>query len=189
MKNHITIKNIIQILTLIFWSFLAISCHRDELEEDDIPQEEITNVILNIKNLETGNIKSYNYFIGAPSVPVIQLDNGKSYEVQTVFMNGDEDVTQEIREAKEEHFMIFNFPKSNITLTRLDPATSTREDGNRVGLLTKWDVNYVANSENPLVIITLIHEAAAVNEALDGTSWGSVKGGETDAEITFGLSN
>ena len=59
----------------------------------------------------------------------------------------------------------------------------------KVGLKTKWDVVKVVGSSSPLLKLTLIHEPASASEAQNGTAWGSVSGGETDAEGTFGLSN
>ncbi len=116
------------------------------------------------------------------------MTDGKSYEVTTIFKNGNEDVTQEIRDAKDEHFLIFDFPKSTTNLTRLDTSSSTGALG-KVGLITKWDVVKVVNQSSPLLKLTLMHEPASANEAQQGTAWGSVTGGETDAEATFGLSN
>ncbi len=190
MKNILNLNKFVSLLTLIFLGVAVFSCQRDDdAGEDDLPQEELTNIILNVKDLSTDETISYNYSIGAGNEPVIKLTDGKSYEVETVYMNGDEDVTEEIREAKDEHFMIFDFPKSIINLTREDDESSTREDGKKVGLVTKWEVIKVVNSSSPLVKLTLIHEPASVNESQNGTAWGRVIGGETDAEAIFGLSN
>lgn len=189
MKNVFQLKRLASILTVLLMAFSITSCNRDDDNTDDLPQEEMTNVILKVTDTGTGNTVDYNYIIGAASAPVINLTDGKSYVVETVFMNGNEDVTGEIKDAKDEHFLLFNFPKSTINLSRQDPPSSTRSDGAKVGLVTKWDVVKVVDSPSPLVKITLIHEPAAVNEAQNGTSWGSVTGGETDAEVTFGLSN
>jgi len=191
MKNIFNTSRLFSLLTLIVLSFAVFSCQRDDdAAEDDLPQEELTNIILNIKDLSVADSPavSYNYSIGAGSAPVIKLTDGKSYQVETVFMNGSEDVTQEIKDAKNEHFLIFDFPKSTVNLIREDTDESTGELG-KVGLITRWDVVKVVGSSSPLVKITLIHEPATANEAQNGTAWGSVTGGETDAEATFGLSN
>lgn len=189
MKNKLNLKNVASLLAVLFMVFGLVSCNRDDDNVDDLPQEEMTNVVLKVTDLENNTMTSYNYIIGAASQPVVKLTDGKSYEVETVFMNGNEDVTGEIREAKDEHFLTFNFPKSDITVTRKDPSSSTRTDGNRVGLITQWDVTKVVGSSSPLVNIVLVHEPKTVNEAKSGTTWGSVTGGETDADITFGLNN
>lgn len=70
----------------------------------------------------------------------------------------------------------------------MDDESSTGKLG-KVGLKTKWEVEKVVKSSSPLLQLTLIHEPATANEAQNGTAWGSVTGGETDAQATFGLSN
>lgn len=188
MKNKFNFNKLISVLAVLFLIFSVISCQRDEdVAADDLPQEELTNIVLNVKDIAAGTTQSYNYIIGS-AAPVIALTDGKSYEVTTIFKNGTEDVTQEIKDAKDEHFLIFDFPKSTIDLTREDAEDSTGKLG-KVGLKTKWNVVKVVNSSSPLLKLTLIHEPASANEAQNGTAWGSVTGGETDAEATFGLSN
>ncbi|MEC5158647.1 hypothetical protein [Chryseobacterium sp. MP_3.2] len=188
MKNLFHNKTIFTLLTALILCLTILSCQRDDAAEDDIPQEELTNIVLNVKNLSTQEITSYNYSVGAGSAPVVKLVNGVSYEVRTTFLNGSEDVTQEIKDAKDEHFLIFDFPRSQVNLTRLDTAESTGTNG-KVGLITKWEVIKVVNSPSPLLKVTLIHEPATASESQNGTAWGSVTGGETDAEATFQLSN
>lgn len=188
MKNKFNLKKLASVLAVLFLALTMVSCQRDE-DEDDIPQEELTNILLNVKDLSTNAVTTYNYSVGSGAAPTIKLVDAKSYEVEMVFKNGNEDVTQEIKDAKDEHFLIFDFPKSSVVLTRIDDASSTRTDGKKVGLKTKWDVTKVVNSSSPVVKVTLIHEPATVSESLNGTAWGSVTGGETDAEATFGLSN
>jgi len=188
MKNKFNFNKLVSVLAILFLIFNVISCQRDEdVAADDLPQEELTNIVLNVKDIATGTTQSYNYIIGSAS-PVIKLADGKSYEVTTTFWNGNEPVTQEIKDAKDEHFLIFNFPRSTINVTREDGPDSTGKLG-KVGLVTRWDVVKVANSSSPLLQLTLIHEPASASEAQNGTAWGSVTGGETDAEATFGLSN
>lgn len=188
MKNKFNLKKLASVLAVLFLALTVVSCQRDE-EEDDLPQEELTNIILNVKDLSTSVVTTYNYSVGSGAAPAIKLADGKSYEVEMVFKNGNEDVTQEIKDAKDEHFLTFDFPKSSVTLTRIDDASSTRTDGKKVGLKTKWDVTKVVNSSSPVVKVSLYHESATVSESLNGTVWGSQTGGETDAEATFGLSN
>jgi len=187
-KNKFSLKSAAGILAALFILFGLTACNRDDDPKDDLPQEEMTNVILKVTD-DAGTTVDYNYIIGGSSAPVIKLTDGKTYNVEAVFMNGSEDVTDEIRDAKDEHFLIYDFPKSEVTLTREDPASSTRADGAKVGLYTKWTVTKAVKSSSPVVKVTLIHEPASVNEAQNGTAWGSVTGGETDAEVTYGISN
>jgi hypothetical protein len=48
-------------------------------------------------------------------------------------------------------------------------------------LKTKWVVKAV-NGTAPILKLDLIHAPQSVNDAKSGTAWGSVVGGETDAE-------
>ena len=188
MKSKFNFKKLASVLAALFVIFNVISCQRDEdVAADDLPQEELTKITLSVKDIAAETTKEYSYIIGS-GAPVIPLTDGKSYEVTVTFWNGSDNVTQEIRDAKDEHFLIFDFPKSTVNLTRLDDVTSTGELG-KVGLKTKWDVVKVVGSSSPLLKLTLIHEPASASEAQNGTAWGSVSGGETDAEATFGLSN
>ena len=187
MKNILSIKTLSTLFLLAFISLSTISCSRDnDFEADDLPQEELTNIVLHVKNLTTNNVQDYNYSVGSGVAPAIKLEDGKSYEVTAQFMNGSEDVTSEIEMAKDEHFLIFNFPKSDIQLERLD---TPNKNGLRVGLKTKWTIVKAVKDSSPKLIMTLIHKPASANENLNGTAWGGVTGGETDAEATFGITN
>ncbi|PKF74220.1 hypothetical protein [Chryseobacterium sp. PMSZPI] len=190
MNKLFNTKNIIKLLAVLFITITAISCQRDgSVAEDDIPQEELTNIVLLVKEDVPGAVEQkYNYSIGAGGQPTIPLTDGKSYIVQAKFYNGNEDVTQEIKDAKDEHFIIFDFPKSTINITRQDDSSSTGKLG-KVGLITKWNVVKVVNSSAPFLKFDLIHAPQSANSAQNGTAWGSVVGGETDAEATFNLSN
>lgn len=189
-------KNIIKLLAVLFIAISVISCQRDgSAAEDDLPQEDLTNIILNVKDVAAGTTQTYNYSMGAGGAQAIQLTDGKTYEVSAEFKNGNEDATQEIKDAKDEHFLIFNFPNSDITLTRTDDASSTRADGKRVGLKTQWVVTKAV--KNPSVtsqlIFTLYHEPASVTEDAqvsgNGVVYGTQTGGETDAQANYTITN
>lgn len=190
MKNLFNTKNIIKLLAVLFITVTAVtSCQRNgSAEEDDLPQEELTNILLLVTDEAAGTTQTYDYSIGAGGVPTIPLKDGKTYTVQAKFKNGNEDATQEIIDAKNEHFLIFDFPKSNITVERVD-GSDLRSDGKRVGLRTKWTVVKAVDGTAPLLKLTLIHSPQSVNDAKSGTAWGSVVGGETDAQATYNLSN
>ena len=189
-------KNIIKLLAVLFIAITVISCQRDgSSEEDDIPQEDLTNILLNVKDVATGEVKTYNYSMGAGGAQSIQLIDGKTYQVTAEFKNGNEDATEEIKDAKDEHFLVFNFPNSDISLTRTDGPESTRGDGKRVGLKTEWVVNKAI--KNPSVtsqlIFTLYHEPASVSEdsqvSGNGIVYGTQVGGETDAQANYTITN
>ncbi|MDM1556815.1 MULTISPECIES: hypothetical protein [Chryseobacterium] len=190
MNKLFNTKNIIKLLAALFITVTTfISCQRNgSAEEDDLPQEELTNIVLLVTEEGTTNTISYDYSIGAGGTPTIPLKDGKSYTVEAKFRNGNEDATKEIIDAKNEHFLIFDFPKSDITVAREDGG-DLRNDGKRVGLRTKWTVAKAVNGDAPFLKLTLIHSPESVNDAKSGTAWGSVTGGETDAEAKYNLSN
>ncbi len=185
MKSVTNLKYIVFLLLTVF----AIGCSRADEDEDVLSQEDISNIILNVKDDATGIITTYNYTINSTSNPDIKLTDGKTYTVNTVFLNGNQDETESIKEAKDEHFLIFNFQNSNINLERVDDESSTRSDGHKVGLNTKWTVIKAKNEVNPQLVLTLIHDASSVSEAQNGSQFGSVIGGETDAMATYSISN
>ena len=165
------------------------SCSRADEDDDVLTQEDISNIILVVKEEVSGTSATYNYVLNSSTNPTIKLIDGKTYLVSAFFKNGNEDETESIKSAKDEHFLIFNFQGSNINLTREDDNSSTRSDGNKVGLSTKWQVQKAVNSPDPKLILTLIHDANSVTEVQNGTTFGSVEGGETDAMATFGINN
>ena len=174
---------------IILVSLFLVNCHRDEFFSDDIPQEEITNIILKVKDNSTQITQTYNFNMGQTNLPEIKLVDGHQYTVETLFINGNEDETESIKEAKDEHFLLFDFPNSQIDLVRLDEASSTRTDGKKLGLLTQWNVVKTKTGTTPVLKIDLIHDATEVFEEKSGTVWGSTIGGETDAEAVFSLTN
>mgnify|MGYP006184106507 CR=1 FL=1 len=98
-------------------------------------------------------------------------------------------VYRPIKSAKDEHFLLFDFQGSQISLTREDDESSTRTDGNKLGLLTKWRVIKAMNGPSPKLELILIHDAESVTEEQSGSTFGTVEGGETDAVASFGISN
>ncbi len=192
-------KNIIKLLAVLFIAITVVSCQRDgSAAEDDLPQEDLTNIILKVRDISPGSTAAaiaYNYSMGAGGAQAIQLQDGKTYEVIAEFKNGNEDATQEIRDAKDEHFLVFNFPNSDIVLTRTDDASSTRADGKRVGLKTEWVVNKAKKNlaATSQLIFTLYHEPATVSEESEvsgnGIIYGKQTGGETDAQANYNITN
>jgi len=193
-------KNIIKLLAVLFIAITVVSCQRDgSAAEDDLPQEDLTNIILKVRDITPGTTATtaiaYNYSMGAGGAQPIKLEDGKTYEVIAEFKNGNDDATQEIRDAKDEHFLVFNFPNSDISLTRTDDASSTRGDGKRVGLKTEWVVNKAIKnaSATSQLIFTLYHEPASVSEdsqvSGNGVVFGTQVGGETDAQANYNIIN
>ncbi|WPO82088.1 hypothetical protein SD427_15125 [Chryseobacterium sp. JJR-5R] len=195
MKNIFKNTTLIAGLLLLSASFSITSCNRSDDEADDLPQEELSDVLLKVTDEATGTSVVYDYQVNSTTNPNVQVTNGHTYNVEVIFKNGNEDATQEIKDAKDEHFLVYNFPNSDITLTRTDDASSTREGGIRVGLKTKWVVNKaVKNASAPAqLVLTLFHEPVTVSEASsvsgNGVVYGAHTGGETDAQANYNITN
>lgn len=195
MKNIFKNTTLIAGLLLLSASFSITSCNRSDDETDDLPQEELSDVLLKVMDEATGTSVVYDYQVNSTTNPNVQVTNGHTYNVEVIFKNGNEDATQEIKDAKDEHFLVYNFPNSDITLTRTDDASSTREGGIRVGLKTKWVVNKaVKNASAPAqLVLTLFHEPVTVSEASsvsgNGVVYGAHTGGETDAQANYNITN
>lgn len=189
-------KKIIRILSVLFIALTVVSCQRDgSAEEDDLPQEDLTNIVLFVtEDIPNAVTKKYDYSIGAGGNPTIQLQDGKTYNVEVQFKNGNEDATQEIKDAKKEHFLVYNFTNTDLSLTRTDDSSSTY-DGIHVGLKTKWVVNKAVKNASAAsqLILTLYHEPASVTESSqasgNGIIFGTHVGGETDAQANYNITN
>lgn len=170
-------------------SLVFFDCSRDDEDADVLSQEDISNIILKVKDDITGVTAVYDYAVNSVDLPSIKLTDGHTYSVETVFLNGNEDETESIKKAKDEHFLLYSFQNAQVTLTRKDDPAGTRTDGNRLGLLTNWTVIKTQNGAEPQLTLTLIHDAAAVSEAAENGVFGKTDGGETDAIGTFRLQN
>ncbi|KFF13274.1 hypothetical protein IW15_05620 [Chryseobacterium soli] len=195
MKNIFKNTTLIVALLIIAFSFSLTSCNRSDDEKDDLPQEELSDVLLKVTDAATQTTVTYDYQVNSTTNPNVKLVDGHTYNVEVIFKNGDEDATEEIRTAKDEHFLVYNFPNSDIVMTRTDDASSTRADGKHVGLKTKWVVNTaVKNSAaTSQLVLTLYHEPVSVSEASavsgNGVVYGIQSGGETDAQALYNIIN
>ncbi len=174
------------ILPVVLFLFLQ-SCSRADENDDVFTQEEISAIELTVVDELSGVSQVYTYIANSTFEPEIQLQDGRQYLVTVAFRNGSEDITDEIIDERDEHFLIFGFTDTDITLTRLDD--DLRTDGKRLGVKSRWLVNSAVNGGNPKLNLALIHDAAEVSEAQNGTAWGSVTGGETDALAIFGITD
>ncbi|MPS65309.1 MAG: hypothetical protein DI622_06325 [Chryseobacterium sp.] len=195
MKN--IFKNTTLILGLLFLavSLSLTSCNRSDDEADDLPQEELSDVLLRVTDEATGVPVVYDYQVNSTTNPNVKLIDGHTYDVQVIFKNGDEDATEEIKDAVDEHFLVYNFPNSDITLTRTDDPEFVRADGNHVGIKTKWVVNKAVKNTSAAaqLVLTLYHEPVTVSEASsvsgNGVVYGTHTGGETDAQANYNIIN
>lgn len=195
MKNIFKNTTLIVALLIIAFSLSLTSCNRSDDEKDDLPQEELSDVLLKVTDAATQATVTYDYQVNSTTNPNVKLADGHTYNVEVIFKNGDEDATEEIRTAKDEHFLVYNFPNSDIVMTRTDDASSTREDGKHVGLKTKWVVNTAVKNAaaTSQLVLTLYHEPVSVSEASavsgNGVVYGIQSGGETDAQALYNIIN
>ncbi len=120
----------------------------------------------------------------------IVLSPNSEYSVKVRLLNDEdpndiEDVTTEVLEEKDEHFIVYSKEESlNLTIDRTDGAESTRADGNKIGFSTDWSTG--AASGEGHVEFKLYHQPEGVNSAVtgNGNDFGSVAAGsETDIDI------
>lgn len=195
MKNIFKNTTLILGLLMIAFSLSLTSCNRSDDEADDLPQEELSDVLLRVTDEATQVPVTYDYQVNSTKNPNVKLIDGHTYNVEVIFKNGEEDATQEIRDAKDEHFLVYNFPNSDIVLTRTDDASSTRKDGKHVGLKTKWVVNTAVKNAaaTSQLVLTLYHQPVTVTEASavsgNGVIFGTQSGGETDAQALYNIIN
>ena len=195
MKNIFKNTTLIVALLIIAFSLSLTSCNRSDDEKDDLPQEELSDVLLKVTDAATQATVTYDYQVNSTTNPNVKLADGHTYNVVVIFKNGDEDATEEIRTAKDEHFLVYNFPNSDIVMTRTDDASSTRADGKHVGLKTKWVVNTAVKNAaaTSQLVLTLYHEPVSVSEASavsgNGVVYGIQSGGETDAQALYNIIN
>jgi hypothetical protein len=195
MKNIFKNTTLILGLLMIAFSLSLTSCNRSDDEKDDLPQEELSDVLLKVTDAATQATVTYDYQVNSTTNPNVKLIDGHTYNVEVIFKNGDEDATDEIRTAKDEHFLVYNFPNSDIVMTRTDDASSTRADGKHVGLKTKWVVNTAVKNAaaTSQLVLTLYHEPVSVSEASavsgNGVVYGIQSGGETDAQALYNIIN
>lgn len=195
MKNIFKNTTLILGLLILAFSLSLTSCNRNNDESDDLPQEELSDVLLKVTDVATGVPVIYDYQVNSTTNPNVKLIDTHTYNVEVIFKNGEEDATQEIRDAKDEHFLVYNFPNSDIVLTRTDDASSTRADGKHVGLKTKWVVNKAVKnaSAQSQLVLTLYHQPVSVTEdssvSGNGVVYGAHTGGETDAQAIYKIIN
>jgi len=165
------------------------------LNDDHIPKQvNESEVITHVKLIFTqqdGTQSNYIYIDPKYRTenyqdPVIKLQTSTPYKVEVEFWdysNPDdiENVTEEILDEKDDHFITYQFYQTDISLTRLDTEEATDVNGVQIGLTTAWETSLPAKGA---VQVTLIHQPE-VKETHPAS--GNHVGGETDVEVTFDL--
>lgn len=176
---------------LFFVIVVMTSCSMDDITPQQVNETEVISDVTLIFTDSEGMQKSYTYTDPKYRTedyqdPIIRLSRNRSYDVTVKFYdksNPDdiEDVTEEIEEEKDDHFVEYRFYKASVDLTRTDNTESTDENGIQIGLFTNWKTG---NSAEGSTTITLIHKPEIKKTANPD---GNHIGGETDAEVIFDL--
>ena len=171
-------------IAILFFT-AVFSCRNSENPEDIHEHEEANKITLTITENGTTNLQSVSFQSGTGASAPILLENGKVYDVSVAFYhhhNGiDEDLTSEIIEEKDEHFLKYQFAGISVNVLRTADDV-VRSDNQKLGLKTKWTVQSAPS--NAVAIIQLIHAADAVNDS-DHNGGGSATGGEADVNAQF----
>src|SRR5699024_5112158 len=137
------------ISSLMIIALLFVSCDTDKIDHPEpVNQTEvISDVTLSFTD-EDGQSATYTYTdpkyqSNDYEDPVIHLEVGKTYTVKTEFFNKSnpddiENVTEEVTEEKNDHFLEFRFFDADVTLSRIDGEETTDDNGIQIGLFTKW---------------------------------------------------
>lgn len=141
--------------------------------------ELITTVMLTLKPAAGGSAKTFVWSdpdgIGGNSpkqTDTIVCESGVNYNGDLQFFNGDEDITSEIKNEGEEHFVCFTGPASDV----LEIIYKDNDGKYPIGLSTEWKAK---RKSAGLIRIALKHQP----KSKDGTC----NPGETDVDVTFPL--
>ena len=169
-------KNIL----IIFTSLLILSCSRT-IPEDIHEHEEPNKLMISYSEENSTLTKVAEFNIGTNNTPILDLENGKIYDVEISFFHDDEDLTSDVITEANEHFMQYLFANLDVVIERRNDD-AIRDDGNKLGLKMKWTINSVpANSS---VNVQLIHDAESVDDTANNGA-GSSNGGEPDVDVVF----
>ena len=175
-------KTIKLLAFFITGSVLLTSCSDDDNPDPIIDQEVITRVTLTITETGTTNVQTITWNEG-DSNPNIVLEPSKSYNVEIGFFDASdpadvENITEEVIELADEHFVFFD-NTSSITITNASDDIEDSEEI-KIGIKTVW--TSPAGTTAGLVRTFLIHEPA--------TKTGDTRtdfGGETDVQVDFNV--
>lgn len=169
-------------------AILWMACSNDDIPKQVNEEEVITEVSL-IFTDESGTSTAYTYIDPkyreeSYEDPIIYLESDKNYTVNTAFYDKSnpeepEDITQEVMEEKNDHFVEYRFHAIDINITRIDEEESTDDDGIKIGVYTEWETGETSEGS---VQQTLIHQPETKNTENPN---GNHTGGETDVEVVF----
>lgn len=181
-------KQTAKILATGLLAISLFSCRNNDHPEDTHEHDSIDKVVLTLTENETKNTQTVTFKSGNGADKSLVLENGKTYNANLQFFGHhdgkEEDMTEEIAEEKDHHFVQYGFAGVSVNITRTAEDTA-RKDGKKLGLKTQWKVTAAPEMKDTTkVVVELIHEATEVDDTANSGS-GSHKGGEIDAAATF----
>lgn len=183
-------KNLFNIILVLFTSVLIFSCRGNDVPEDVHDHEEIEKITLTVIDKADANSVQNISYIGGIADKKLDLENGKTYTVKLDFYvkHGEdyENVLEELLHEKDEHFVTYEFGGVSVNLVRTADDI-TRTDGKRLGLRTEWNVTSAPVNAN--VNIKLYHLPTSVNQDFPSVTnqQGSATGGEADVNALIGI--
>lgn len=168
----------------IFFTLLAstviYSCSKSDDDPEEVNEQEVINrVSIVLSDGSTSQTVTWNE---GSTPPAITLDVDKTYTASIYFYDASdptdvEDITEEVIEEVDEHFILWEIAGLSDFLITSAPTDYAGSDGIPINLITEWGTG---GAESGNIKVTLIHEPA--NKT--GTTRSSI-GGETDIELTF----
>lgn len=178
-------KNTIKFLAAGLLAISLSSCRNNNVPEDIHEHGDVNKVVFTITEKSSGATQTINYQIGSGADKQLTLENGKTYTTDIKFYglhNGEaEDMTSEIIQEKDEHFMEYQFAGVNVGITR-NADDVVRTDSKKLGLKTTWTVT--SAPANALAKLKLIHGASKVDDKTNNGG-GSHEGGEEDVVVSL----
>ena len=168
----------------IFFTLLAstiiYSCSKGDDDPEEVNEEEVINRV-SIVLADGSNSQTVTWNEGS-TPPAITLDVDKTYTASIYFYDASdptdvEDITEEVIEEVDEHFVLWEIAGLSDFLITSAPTDYAGSDGIPINLITEWATG---GAESGNIKVTLIHEPT--NKT--GTTRSSI-GGETDIELTF----
>ncbi|MDO5510513.1 MAG: hypothetical protein Q4F57_07435 [Weeksellaceae bacterium] len=182
-------KNIFLYATAAVIGFSSVACSND----DDHPahihdHDDIHELVIKISPEMGNQTETYSFHHDDQMGEMITLAPNTTYFLEiselNVQHNGNlENHLHEIIEHKDEHIFLYR-SSAPISLERIDDATTTRTDGNQLGVKTRITTG---DTSAGFLEIELKHNASSVS-ATDNNNMGSAIGGATDLLARFGLS-
>lgn len=168
----------------IFFTLLAstviYSCSKSDDDPEEVNEEEVINRVSIV--LSDGSTSQTVTWDEGSTPPAITLDVDKTYTASIYFYDASdptdvEDITEEVIEEVDEHFVLWEIAGLSDFLITSAPTDYAGSDGIPINLITEWATG---GAESGNIKVTLIHEPA--NKT--GTTRSSI-GGETDIELIF----